>query len=202
MSRRGAERDDGDRVSVQADRPTVSPRQAGQILEQEPRTLPQEPQTATAVARREHERTERHARLADLAAAWRRVHPTVPEQQMLGILATLGARDGVDFQREYKIVPGLYADIAFPADRLVIEVFGGVHTHDFFSRSGERAADDERKLQLLASLGWEVLVVKTAEMSQKRWAGAVERVGRFLADGRGKWSPTASKRGGGDGAEP
>ncbi len=183
VSRRGDARDGEERA-----RPV-------RTLERELST-PREELRVAAATRREQERAERSARLADWGAEWRRVHPTVPEQQMLGILASLGERYGVDFQREYKIAPGIYADIAFPAQGLVIEVFGGVHTHDFFSRSGERAADDERKLQLLASLGWEVLVVTTAEMSQKRWAGAVERVGRFLADGRGKWSPETSRRGG------
>lgn len=114
MSRRGAERDGTERALSQEDRPSVPARQTGRTLEREPWTGADE-QRATAVPGREQERAERNARLADWGAAWRRVHPTVPEQQMLGILASLGERAGVDFVREYKIAPGVYADVAFPA---------------------------------------------------------------------------------------
>jgi hypothetical protein len=119
VSRRGAERDLGERAPARETRPAAEVRSPGRLFEQERWTASHELRP-TVVPGHEQERAERNARLADWAAAWRRVHPTVPEQQMLGILATLGERDGIDFHREYKIAPGLYADIAFPTDRLVI----------------------------------------------------------------------------------
>jgi len=141
---------------------------------------------------REEARRYREERQKDLLAHWRLTHPTIAEQQMVAALAAAGERYGVDYEREFKIAPCLHADFAFPEDRLIVEVYGGIHSREFFSRGGARESDDARRIGRIEALGWEVLVIDYRALSQERWAATVERVAAFLEEGRGRWpAPTS-----------
>ncbi len=58
---------------------------------------------------------------SDLLASHRRAQPTRPEREMVGLLKELGAEEGRDYQREYKVSPGMYADFAIPERKLAID---------------------------------------------------------------------------------
>jgi len=173
----------GDR-SDQRTRPTLVP----------PRALPArgEVRLAPALSRispeREEARRYREERQKDLLAHWRLTHPTIAEQQMVAALAAAGERYGVDYEREFKIAPCLHADFTFPEDRLIVEVYGGIHSREFFSRGGARESDDARRIGRIEALGWEVLVIDYRALSQERWAATVEQVAAFLETGRGRWT--------------
>ncbi len=140
---------------------------------------------------REEARRYREERQTDLLAHWRLTHPTIAEQQMVAALAAAGERYGVDYEREFKIAPSLHADFAWPEDRLVVEMYGGIHSREFFSRGGARENDDARRIGRIEALGWEVLVIDYRALSQERWAATVERVAAFLEEGRGRWLASA-----------
>ena len=139
----------------------------------------------------EEARRYREERQTDLLAQWRLTHPTIAEQQMVAALAAAGERYGVDYEREFKIAPSLHADFAFPEDRLIVEVYGGIHSREFFSRGGARESDDARRIGRIEALGWEVLVIDYRALSQEHWMTTVERVAAFLEEGRGKWPAPA-----------
>ncbi len=141
---------------------------------------------------REEARRYREERQTDLLAQWRLTHPTIAEQQMVAALAAAGERYGVDYEREFKIAPCLHVDFAFPEDRLIVEMYGGIHSREFFSRGGAREGDDARRIGRIKALGWEVLVIDYRALSQERWAATVERVAAFLEEGRGRWSAPTS----------
>jgi len=141
---------------------------------------------------REEARRYREERQTDLLAHWRLTHPTIAEQQMVAALAAAGERYGVDYEREFKIAPCLHVDFAFPEDRLIVEMYGGIHSREFFSRGGARESDDARRIGRIKALGWEVLVIDYRALSQERWAATVERVAAFLEEGRGRWSAPTS----------
>ncbi len=133
-----------------------------------------------------------HEARMDSNATWRLAHPTVPEQQTMGLLAELGERYRADFQREHKITApdGSYVthvDFAWPADRLVLQMYGEVHYGAYFNRDGQRSADDARMVQRVESAGWEVLVVRDDELTRERWARTVDRIGAWLEEHRGQW---------------
>ncbi len=141
---------------------------------------------------REEARRYREERQTDLLAHWRLTHPTIAEQQMVAALAAAGERYGVDYEREFKIAPCLHVDFAFPEDRLIVEMYGGIHSREFFSRGGARESDDARRIGRIKALGWEVLVIDYRALSQERWAATVDRVAAFLEEGRGRWSAPTS----------
>ncbi len=62
---------------------------------------------------------ERYGRefASDLLTNHRREQPTRPEREMVGLLKELGAEEGRDYQREYKVSPGMYADFARQGNR-------------------------------------------------------------------------------------
>jgi len=179
----------GDR-SDQRTRPTLVP----------PRALPARgevrpaPSSGRISPEREEARRYREERQTDLLAQWRLTHPTIAEQQMVAALAAAGERYGVDYEREFKIAPCLHADFTFPEDRLIVEVYGAIHSREFFSRGGARESDDARRIGRIEALGWEVLVIDYRALSQERWAATVERVAAFLEEGRGRWpAPTSAE---------
>jgi len=143
---------------------------------------------------REEARRYREERQTDLLAHWRLTHPTIAEQQMVAALAAAGERYGVDYEREFKIAPSLHVDFAWPDDRLIVEMYGAIHSREFFSRGGARESDDARRIGRIEALGWEVLVIDYRALSQEHWVTTVERVAAFLETGRGRW-PTALGRG-------
>jgi len=141
---------------------------------------------------RDREQNRRDERSEDLKADKRRGRPSVPEQQMLGVLATLGERYGEDYTREHKITAGdgwyvAHVDFAWPRDHLVIEVYGGPHYKPFFDPGGDRDSKEARRIQAIESVGWEVLIVRDYEMKEKTWLRAVEKVTQFLDAHRGQW---------------
>ena len=55
---------------------------------------------------------------------------------MTALLGELGKQEGRDYQREYKVAPGVYADFAVPERKLAVEVHGSAHEAAFFQERG------------------------------------------------------------------
>ncbi|MGI8553082.1 MAG: DUF559 domain-containing protein [Dehalococcoidia bacterium] len=114
--------------------------------------------------------------------------PTVPEQQLISVLATLGERYGTDYVREHKVKDGAWyvahVDFAWPEERLVIEVYGGPHYKPALDRLGTREADDAARIAQIEEAGWSVLIVRDTELAQVRWVLALEQVRTFLKKSR------------------
>jgi len=92
-------------------------------------------------------------------------------------------------------MPTLYTnDLAACLFSLTYEVYGAIHSREFFSRGGARESDDARRIGRIEALGWEVLVIDYRALSQEHWVTTVERVAAFLETGRGRW-PAALGRG-------
>ncbi len=112
---------------------------------------------------------ERYGRdfASDLLASHRREQPTRPEREMAGLLKELGAEEGRDYHREYKVSPGMYADFAIPERKLAIEVHGGAHQATFFLERGmpER---EERRTGIYEREGWTVHVVTDRDLREGR----------------------------------
>ncbi len=141
---------------------------------------------------RERERTERertaNRRLEsaeDLRAAQRLTRPTVPEQQMMSVLATLGERYHEDYFREHKVTEAggwyvTHVDFAWLAKRLVVEVYGGPHYKPALDKTGTKQEDDARREATIVRAGWKVLVVRDTELTQAHWLSTVDKVRQFL----------------------
>jgi len=112
---------------------------------------------------------ERYGRefASDLLANHRRAQPTRPEREMVGLLKELGAEEGRDYQREYKVSPGMYADFAIPARKLAIEVHGGAHQAAFFLEKGMEARES-RRTETYTRAGWTVQVVTDRDLREGR----------------------------------
>jgi len=112
---------------------------------------------------------ERYGReyAADILANHRREQPTRPEREMTALLTDLGKQEGRDYQREYKVLPGMYADFAIPDRKLAIEVHGGAHFAAFFEARGmpEREA---RRTETYAREGWTVQIVTDRDLREGR----------------------------------
>ncbi len=141
--------------------------------------------------REERERNQRtEIREADKAEV-RRLSPYSSEQRMMGLLAALGERYRLDYEREYKIRDErndwyvTHVDFAWPKERLVLEVYGGVHRKAFFDPEGTRDEDERQRIDDVRACEWRVLIVHDTEMSRKRWRTAVAKVETFLNEGRG-----------------
>jgi len=148
--------------------------------------------------REERARNQRdEIREADKAEL-RRLSPYSTEQRMMGLLAALGERYRLDYEREYKIRDDAndwyvtHVDFAWPAptERLVIEVYGGVHRKEFFDPTGTRDQDEQDRIDDVRACEWRVLIVHDTELSRKRWRTAVAKVEKFLNEGRGGGSTT------------
>src|SRR5258707_329832 len=117
------------------------------LLEREPTPLRPLPER-TEQERKENRRTG-HAE--DRQADARRWRPTIPEQQLLSVLAMLGERYGEDYAREVKIKEAdgwflTHVDVAWPSERLAIEVYGGPHHKPFFDPAGTRGREDADRI--------------------------------------------------------
>ena len=112
---------------------------------------------------------ERYGRdfASDLLANHRREQPTRPEREMVGLLKELGAEEGRDYQREHKVVPGVYADFAWPERKVAVEVYGGAHQAAFFLERGMEARE-ERRTAVYAREGWTVQVVTDRDLREER----------------------------------
>jgi hypothetical protein len=172
VSRGGDERSDAGRRGARSSR-----------HDKETATRPERAPYPRPMTEREKARNRRQERTEDKKADIRRGRPSVPEQQMLGVLAVLGERYGEDYQHEAKIKDGdwyiTHADVAWP-ERLIIEVYGGPHYKPFFDRMGQRDEDQERRIATLQSVGWRVLIVYDYELTRDAWLATVEKVARFL----------------------
>jgi len=104
---------------------------------------------------------------SDLLATHRREQPTRPEREMQGLLKELGAEEGRDYQREYKVSPGMYADFAIPERKLAIEVHGGAHQAAFFLEKGIEARET-RRAETYARAGWTVQVITDWDLREGR----------------------------------
>jgi len=139
-------------------------------------------------AQREYQREAQLARADDD----RRLHPTVPEQQMMSVLAELGEHYRIDYQREYEIRDAndrllTHVDFAWPRDHLAVEVYGPPHYEPFGDPKGDRAEKDVRRIQTVNSAGWEVLIVYDYEITRDVWIDMVDKVQAFLQEGCGRW---------------
>jgi len=112
---------------------------------------------------------ERYGRefASDLLANHRREQPTRPEREMVGLLKELGAEEGRDYQREYKVSPGMYADFAIPDRKLAIEVHGSAHQATFFLAKGMEEREG-RRAETYARAGWTVQVVTDRDLREGR----------------------------------
>jgi very-short-patch-repair endonuclease len=112
---------------------------------------------------------ERYGRdfASDLLANHRREQPTRPEREMVGLLKELGAEEGRDYQREYKVSSGMYADFAIPERKLAIEVHGGAHQAAFFLAKGMEERES-RRTETYARAGWAVQVVTDRDLREGR----------------------------------
>ena len=112
---------------------------------------------------------ERYGReyASDLLANHRRDQPTRPEREMVGLLKELGAEEGRDYRRKFKVAPGMYADFAIPDRKLAIEVHGGAHQAAFFLERGVEARE-ERRTAVYAREGWTVQVVTDRDLRDER----------------------------------
>ena len=77
-----------------------------------------------------------------------------------------------------------HVDVAWPKDRLVIAVYGGVHRKEFFDPTGTRTEDERQRIDDVRASGWRVLIVHDTEIARERWRAAVTKVEEFLNDGR------------------
>jgi very-short-patch-repair endonuclease len=96
-----------------------------------------------------------------------REQPTRPEREMVGLLKELGAEEGRDYQREYKVSPGMYADFAIPERKLAIEVHGGAHQATFFLEKGMEAREAQRA-ETYEREGWTVHIVTDRDLREGR----------------------------------
>lgn len=98
---------------------------------------------------------------------------------MIALRGELGAEEGRDYQREYKVSPGVYADFAVPEHKLAIEVHGGAHQAAFFLDRGmpER---EERRSAVYQREGWTVHIVTDRDLREGR-DGTRARVHEALA---------------------
>jgi len=112
---------------------------------------------------------ERYGRefASDLLATHRREQPTRPEREMVGLLKELGAEEGRDYQREYKVSPGMYADFAIPDRKLAIEVHGGAHQAAFFLEKGMEERES-RRTETYTRAGWAVQIVTDRDLRDDR----------------------------------
>lgn len=115
------------------------------------------------------ETARRHGRdfAADVLARGRLANPTAPERETIALLGELGQREGVDYHREYRVAPGVYADFAWPERQLVVEVHGSAHDAQFFLARG-MAEREARRAAIYEEAGWQVRVVTERDLSADR----------------------------------
>lgn len=115
------------------------------------------------------ETARRHGRnfAADVLARGRLAHPTAPERETITLLGELGQREGADYQREYRVAPGVYADFTWPERKLAVDIHGSAHDTAFFlaRRIAEREA---RRTKVYDEAVWTVRVVTEGDLTDDR----------------------------------
>jgi very-short-patch-repair endonuclease len=120
----------------------------------------------------------------DLLARHRREEPTRPEREMIGLLGELGKQEGRDYEREFKVSPGVYADFAWPERKLAIEVHGSAHRSAWFLAQGMEVREEHRNA-IYEAQGWTVHVVSERDLTEER-ADTRARIRGALAPSPGK----------------
>jgi G:T-mismatch repair DNA endonuclease (very short patch repair protein) len=111
------------------------------------------------------------------------------ERRMVRMLEELGQREdrseyggtGDTYLREHKLAPSRHADFAWPQQHKAIEVWGGVHTRQFFVSQERVREANQHQIERAKAAGWELMIVTDAELARDRWDETRERVQRFLA---------------------
>jgi hypothetical protein len=91
-----------------------------------------------------------------------------------------GGAEGT-YVREHKLAPSRHADFGWPDRQKAIEVWGGVHTRQFFVSQERVLEANQRQIERAKAAGWELMIVTDAELARDRWDETRERVRRFLA---------------------
>lgn len=111
------------------------------------------------------------------------------ERQVVSMLGELGEREDRTeyggrqgtYLREHKLAPSRHADFAWPDRQRAIEVWGGVHTDEFFVRRDAVLEANERQVERTRAAGWELMVVTAEDLRPESRDETRERVRRFLA---------------------
>ncbi len=94
--------------------------------------------------------------------------------------AQYGGASG-DYHREHKLAPSRHADFAWPEQHKAIEVWGGVHTQQFFVQQERVREANQRQIDRARAAGWQLMIVTEEEFTRGRWEETRDRVRRFLA---------------------
>jgi hypothetical protein len=111
------------------------------------------------------------------------------ERRMVRMLEELGQREDRSeyggargtFFREHKLAPSRHADFAWPERHKAIEVWGSVHTQQFFVSQERVREANQRQMDRAKAAGWQLMIVMDEELTRDRWDETRERVRRFLA---------------------
>ncbi|MBA2363354.1 MAG: hypothetical protein H0V86_07500 [Chloroflexia bacterium] len=129
-----------------------------------------------------------HDRLADKRREQEEPR-SLAERRMVRMLGEIGQREdrseygGAEgaYLREHKLAPSRHADFAWPDKQKAIEVWGGVHTRQFFVSQERVREANHRQIERAKAAGWEVMILRDEELARDRWEETRERVRRFLA---------------------
>ncbi len=111
------------------------------------------------------------------------------ERRMVRLLEEIGEREDRSeyggargtYLREHKLAPSRHADFAWPDRQKAIDVWGGVHTRQFFVSQERVQQANERQVERARAAGWQLMIVRDEELGRARREETRERVRRFLA---------------------
>ncbi len=111
------------------------------------------------------------------------------ERRMVRLLEDIGERQDRSeyggargtYLREHKLAPSRHADFAWPDREKAIDVWGGVHTRQFFVSQERVQLANERQIDRARAAGWQLMIVTDEELRRENWDETRERVRRFLA---------------------
>ncbi|MDP9352766.1 MAG: hypothetical protein M3P51_14680 [Chloroflexota bacterium] len=90
-----------------------------------------------------------------------------------------GARGA--YHREHKLAPSRHADFAWPDKHKAIDVWGGVHTRQFFVSQERVREANQRQVERARAVGWQLMTETDEELTRDRWEETRARERRFLA---------------------
>ncbi|MDP9382967.1 MAG: hypothetical protein M3Q29_23090 [Chloroflexota bacterium] len=111
------------------------------------------------------------------------------ERRMVRMLEEIGEREDRSeyggargtYLREHKLAPSRHADFAWPDRQKAIDVWGGVHTRQFFVRQERVQQANQRQIDRARAAGWKLMIVTDEQLRRDNWDETRERVRRFLA---------------------
>ncbi len=111
------------------------------------------------------------------------------ERRTVRMLGGIGEREdrseyggaGGTYRREHKVGPSRHADFGWPDKHKAIEVWGGVHTQQFFVSQDRVREANQRQIERAKAAGWQLMIVTDKELTRDRWDETRERVRRFPA---------------------